>query len=180
MGKEWNAVEILRHSRHDWLNKLQLIKGNLALERLDRVNEIIEEIIMDTKNESKLTNLKTPQLAALLMLFNWEEQHFFLEFEVLGDERNLSNFDKDITAWCYDFLTKINKVIKPFAENHLILSIQLSEEEIRFIFDFRGIIEDKSKMLNYLEDRRNGALIQVLEYEVHNEEMVVVTALTLD
>ncbi len=179
MGKEWNAVEILRHSRHDWLNKLQLIKGNLALERLDRVNEIIEEIIMDTKNESKLTNLKAPQLAALLMLFNWEEQHFFLEFEVLGDERNLSNIDHELTAWCCTFLNKINEVIKPFAENHLILSIQISETEIRFIFDFRGIIEDKSTMLNYLEDRKNDALIKVLEYEVHNDEMVVVTQISL-
>lgn len=178
MGKEWNAVEILRHSRHDWLNKLQLIKGNLALERLDRVNEIIEEIIMDTKNESKLTNLKAPQLAALLMLFNWEEQHFFLEFEVLGDEQNLSNIDRELTAWCCTFLNEINKVIKPFAENHLILSIQISEKEIRFIFDFRGIIEDKSTMLHYLEDQKN-ALIKVLEYEVHNDEMVVVTQISL-
>lgn len=179
MGKEWNAVEILRHSRHDWLNKLQLIKGNLALERLDRVNEIIEEIIMDTKNESKLTNLKAPQLAALLMLFNWEERYFFLEFEILGDERNLSHLDHEITAWCNAFLNKINKVIKPFAENHLILSLQLSEQEVRFIFDFRGIIEDKSTMLNYLEERKHDALIKVLEYEVHNEEMVVVTQISL-
>lgn len=179
MRKEWNAVDILRHSRHDWLNKLQLIKGNLALERIDRVNEIIEEIIMDTKNESKLTNLKAPQLAALLMLFNWEERHFFLEFEVLGDERNLSHLDEEITSWCIGFFKKINKIIKPFAENNLILSIQLSEKEIRFIFDFRGIIEDKSKMLNYLEDQKNGTFIKVLDHEVHNEEMVVVTQISL-
>lgn len=174
MEKEWNAVEILRHSRHDWLNKLQLIKGNLALQRLDRVNEIIEEIIMDTKNESKLTNLKAPKLAALLMLFNWEERYFFLEFEVLGDERNLSKFDEEITIWCINFFNNVNKIIKPFAENNMIFSIQLSDEEIRFIFDFKGIIEDKSKISNYLEDQKNGTLIKVLEHEIHNEEMVVV------
>lgn len=179
MDKEWNAVDILRHSRHDWLNKLQLIKGNLALERLDRVNEIIEEIIMDSKNESKLTNLKAPQLAALLMLFNWGERYFFLEFEILGDERNLSHLDEEITTWFIGFLNNVNNVIKPFAENNLILSIQLSDEEIRFIFDFRGIIEDKGKFIKYLQDQKNDDLIKVVEYEVHNEEFVVVTQISL-
>lgn len=179
MGKEWNAVEILRHSRHDWLNKLQLIKGNLALERVDRVNEIIEEILIETKNEAKLSNLKAEKLAALLMLFNWEEQHLFLEYEVIGNERNLSIYDDGIAAWCLDFFNNINAVIKPFAENHLLVSVQLTAEDVRFIFDFRGIIEDDRKLLAYLEEQRNHPTINILEYEVHNDEMIVTTQILL-
>ena len=45
--KEWNTVEVLRHARHDWLNKLQLIKGNLDLNELDRAKEIINEIVIE-------------------------------------------------------------------------------------------------------------------------------------
>ena len=30
-GKKLDDVEVLRHSRHDWLNKIQLIKGNLRI-----------------------------------------------------------------------------------------------------------------------------------------------------
>ncbi|UTW70045.1 Spo0B domain-containing protein [Anaerobacillus sp. HL2] len=33
-----------RHSRHDWLNFVQLIKGNLTLKN-DRIEEIIQEVI---------------------------------------------------------------------------------------------------------------------------------------
>ncbi len=39
---EWNIVDLLSHSRHDWMNKLQLIKGNLSLQKYERVNDIIE------------------------------------------------------------------------------------------------------------------------------------------
>ena len=66
MEKEWDVVEVLRYARHDWLNKLQLIKGNLALNRLDRANEIIEEIVNESKHESKLTNINMRLFAALL------------------------------------------------------------------------------------------------------------------
>ncbi len=173
MRKEWNAVEILRHSRHDWLNKIQLIKGNMALGRYDRVNEIIEEIILESKNEAKLSNLKAPNLASFLMLFNWEDRTLSLEIEVIGDEQDLSLYDDEITSWCRNFLNYVNQAVKPVAENHLILSIQLDEGEVRFIFDFNGIIEDKQEILNFLESELISPTIKILDYEVHNDEMIV-------
>ena len=36
MRKEWDTIEVLKHARHDWLNKLQLIKGNLSLIKIDQ------------------------------------------------------------------------------------------------------------------------------------------------
>ena len=66
MEKEWDIVEVLRHSRHDWLNKLQLIKGNLDLNRIDRAKAIIDEIVIEVQHESKLSNLHIPLFASLL------------------------------------------------------------------------------------------------------------------
>ncbi len=34
MEKEKELLEILRHTRHDWLNVMQLIKGNLTLKKI--------------------------------------------------------------------------------------------------------------------------------------------------
>ncbi|MCD8502937.1 MAG: Spo0B domain-containing protein [Bacillaceae bacterium] len=35
MKKDWDDVlSVLKHSRHDWLNMVQLIKGNLALKKI--------------------------------------------------------------------------------------------------------------------------------------------------
>ncbi|MDE5052244.1 Spo0B domain-containing protein [Niallia taxi] len=31
MNRNRDTIEFLKHERHDWLNKLQLLKGNMAL-----------------------------------------------------------------------------------------------------------------------------------------------------
>ena len=48
MDKNWTTFEVLRQTRHDWLNKIQIIKGNLELNKIDRVKGYIEEIIIET------------------------------------------------------------------------------------------------------------------------------------
>ncbi len=65
MEKKWSTVDVLRHARHDWLNKLQLIKGNLDLNKPERVKQIIEEIVHEAQAEAKLSNLKIPLFASL-------------------------------------------------------------------------------------------------------------------
>ncbi|WP_017755947.1 Spo0B C-terminal domain-containing protein [Calidifontibacillus oryziterrae] len=175
MNKEWNAVEILRHSRHDWLNKLQLIKGNLALNRFDRVHEIIEEIIMETKNDTKLTNLKASQLAGQLMVFNWRNYNFLIDYEIVGEERDLSEYDNELSRWCRDFFHTLNEAVKPYAENNLSISIQTSNEEVRFFFDFSGIIKDENSVLHFLKSHSDGNYpsLNIVDYEVHNDAMIV-------
>lgn len=56
-------IHLLSHSRHDWMNKLQLIKGNLTLKKYDRVFEIIDEVVIEAQHESKLSNLRIPRAA---------------------------------------------------------------------------------------------------------------------
>jgi stage 0 sporulation protein B (sporulation initiation phosphotransferase) len=34
INKDWNKIELLRHVRHDWLNKLQLIKQKKSFQKL--------------------------------------------------------------------------------------------------------------------------------------------------
>ena len=60
MKKDWNIVEVLRHARHDWLNRVQLIKGYISLNNIERVNKILDEIIADAYQESKLSNMNMP------------------------------------------------------------------------------------------------------------------------
>ena len=54
MDKNWTTIETLRQTRHDWLNRIQIIKGNLELNKIDRVKGIIDEIIIETQNEARL------------------------------------------------------------------------------------------------------------------------------
>ena len=75
------------------LNKLQLIKGNLDLNRIDRAKAYIDEIVIEAQHESKLSNLNLPLFASLLLRSNWEKHSFELEYEVLKDPEPLEMND---------------------------------------------------------------------------------------
>jgi stage 0 sporulation protein B (sporulation initiation phosphotransferase) len=140
MEKEWDIVEVLRHSRHDWLNRLQLIKGNLDLNRIDRAKAVIDEIIIETQHESKLSNLKMPLFASLLLKSNWENPSFKLEYEVLQDTESFPINEDLITNWTCHLFKYLNEAIEVFQENHLSITIDQQSKGIRFFFDFSGII----------------------------------------
>lgn len=152
MKKEWNTVEVLRHARHDWLNKLQLIKGNIDLNKMDRVKEIIAEIVIEAQHETKLSNLNLPKFTSLLLLHNWETESFKLEFEVIDDHKSGKLDDDRLTEWTSTFFTILNKSIKSYYDNHLILTIEQQQEGLRFFFDFCGIIESKETIEQFLHN----------------------------
>ncbi|UII55030.1 sporulation initiation phosphotransferase B [Cytobacillus spongiae] len=150
MKKDWDTVEVLRHARHDWLNKIQLIKGNLALNKLDRVKTIIDEIVMEAQNDSKLSNLNSPHFATLLFTYNWESHSFQLEFEVLNDLNQINLDDEKLTAWTTEFFSLLDTSIEAFHPNHLSISIEPHLNGARFFFDFSGIIKEKEQLEKFL------------------------------
>ncbi|WNS74446.1 sporulation initiation phosphotransferase B [Bacillus sp. DTU_2020_1000418_1_SI_GHA_SEK_038] len=153
MKTDWDVIEVLRFARHDWLNKIQLIKGNLALNKIDRAKEIINEIVVDAQAEAKLSNLNIPQFASLLLTYNWENHSFQIEYDVM--ESSVSGFLDDdwLTNWTSSFFKHLNSAIKPFNENHLSVTIDPQIDGTRFFFDFRGIILNKIQLVQFLETK---------------------------
>jgi stage 0 sporulation protein B (sporulation initiation phosphotransferase) len=165
MNKEWSTVDVLRHARHDWLNKIQLIKGNLALNKTERIKEIIEEIVVETQQEANLSNLQIPQFAALLLTFNWEAHSFLLEFEVLNEIKCVGLNDQVLTDWTSSFFACLHTAVESYGENHLSVSIETQENGVRFFFDFSGIIKDKGRLEQFLDGNQHNLLtIKVLEF----------------
>lgn len=175
---EWEIVDILSHSRHDWMNKLQLIKGNLSLQKYDRVNEIIERIVIEAQQESKLSNLKMPSFSSFLMTFNWHSHHFVLEYEIIGNVLSLEAYDLSITKWSKDFLEILDKTVDFCSENHLIITIDVGSEEegTRFFFDFNGIIKDKDPLTNWLKAVEHSHIVN--EFHVDNNELTTVISIS--
>ncbi|OCA91243.1 sporulation protein [Bacillus sp. FJAT-27225] len=151
MEKNWDLVEVLRYSRHDWLNRLQLIKGNLDLDRIDCAKAVIDKIIIDTQQESKLSNLKIPGLASQLLRANWEGHHFQLEYEVLCEHQVQSVEEKMMTNWLDGLFSTLDQAVEPFQENSLSICIDLAENGISFNFDFSGIIKETKLLGDFLQ-----------------------------
>lgn len=153
MDKDWNIVEVLRHSRHDWLNRLQLIKGNLDLNRIDRAKAVIDEIVIEMQQEAKLSNMKLPEFAALLLKYNWENSSIQLEYEVLQDSASYQIDERQLISWTSSLLACLNQSIDEFQENHLSITIDSEKNGVRFFFDFNGIIINREQMEKFLTDQ---------------------------
>lgn len=174
MKDEWNILQILRHSRHDWLNVIQLIKGNLALKKFDRIEEIIQEVVNQTQNESKLSNLNMPTFAGEFLVFNWQgNQRFKLEYEVIGESQDLHLYEKSLLTWFQQFSQLLNTYCEQFSENHLQVSIELGDEP-RFIFDFQGTIQEVQTIKDFVENKNNwNEQLKLVESYIHKDEFYI-------
>lgn len=151
----WTVVEVLRHARHDWMNKLQLIKGNLALNKIEQVERLMDEMVMDARQETRLSNLKLPKFAEILLTFNWERHPFQIEYEIMDEFCSWPLDDEKLSKWILLFFEILENSVEPFSENYLTLSLELHEKNVRFYFDFSGTIKDIHKINNWLSDQKS-------------------------
>lgn len=178
MTKHSEVVELLRHCRHDWLNVVQLIKGNIALNRLDRVNEIIESVTLQAQNESKLSNLHIPDVAELLLTFNWKQNLYKLEVEVIGEVESLADYERSVYKWCTCFFKKLNQSCVEGVNNHLLVTFEVNQNEPKIIFDFQGKIENVKNIFDWFhKEGETMEKIKVNDPFISPEEIVVTVSL---
>ncbi|WEG14061.1 Spo0B domain-containing protein [Pullulanibacillus sp. KACC 23026] len=127
MINENQLVEVFRATRHDWLNQLQLIKANLALNRLDRIDEIIHQIVEEAQQESNLSNLKAGQLTAFLLLHKSLNNDYPLKIEVEPLTLDLSKEDEAITQSLETLITTIKTLIPSIP---ILISIYKDDHEV--------------------------------------------------
>lgn len=170
-------IRIFQHQRHDWLNKIQLIKGNLALGKTDRVGRIIEEIVWDMQQEARLTNLKLPKFCILLLTHNWVEQAFQIEYEIIndGDERILVT-DDHLTDWTKHFFQKVNIVADPVHDNIMYITVEiLRNGHIHLLFHFiGGVNDDRGKFEKQLHQLKADNVICNIQ-EWNEKEFMIET-----
>ncbi|MGG0738731.1 Spo0B C-terminal domain-containing protein [Niallia taxi] len=172
MNRDRDTIEFLRHVRHDWLNKIQLIKGNMALNKTERVEEIIDDIILEAQQEAKLSNLELPAFAAKILTSNWESYSFRLEYEVLNEQKCHCIEDFALTDWTSRFFSVLNESIKKYHDNNLSVSIEPQLTETRLFFDFSGIIEEKKLLIDFLQEKlKDGFLVE--KSDISDEELTV-------
>ncbi len=169
MKKDWEPLEVLRHARHDWMNKLQLIQGNLALDKVDRVKEIINEIINEARQETRLSNLNLPKFASALLTCNWETHHFQLDYEVT-DMKSLQNLDDSLlTAWMEKFMQVLDDSVERYSENYLSVTVVPEEQGVRIFLDFRGTFTNIHELRSFAAEETSGVLEISLLHESADE-----------
>jgi stage 0 sporulation protein B (sporulation initiation phosphotransferase) len=166
MTKKWDAVNLLSHSRHDWLNHLQLIKGNLALNNTEKVNDIINAIVNRATHEANLSNLGARQLTSLLLTINWEGYSYVVDYEVNNEGFKLSKYDNYLVQWFGEFFKTLEEIASSGEENHLTLTFQFLKNEDSCIYvDFSGLVTNVTKLEKLLHNQ--------LEQEIELKDVMV-------
>lgn len=163
------TLTLLQHVRHDWLNRIQLIKGYLALGKVDQAERVIEEIVLESQQETKLTKLGLPEFATLLLLHNWgwEGHTFQIEYEFINDLPVHSINDLKLTSWVKSFFQAISDALPPLYSNRLYVSIEPLEKSLSLHFDFDGKLKDldgfEQWVLNHEDEQIHINLKEVSE-----------------
>lgn len=165
MDKEWKTVEVLRHSRHDWLNKLQLIKGNIDLNKMDRVKAVIEEIIIETQHESRLSNLEMPNFVETLLTANWRSFPFRVELEVLCLQHGCHDLDEFMASWTENLLHILAESLDDYGDNVVMVSIDENKDRnLRLSFELQGTIKNESILRDFLNKSKQVHILTELKF----------------
>ncbi|TWI56246.1 Spo0B C-terminal domain-containing protein [Halalkalibacter nanhaiisediminis] len=174
MADHIDIIEALRHTRHDWLNVMQLIKGNLALERYDRIEEIINEVARQASCESKISNIQAPSVVHYLLTYNWYCRQMKLEIDVVGDVFSLADKDEHLFRLCKKIMEKLTDESAIDTENHLLLTFLFTDGHCELTFDYQGTLQNREDWLNDLLLREPD--VELLEANEH--ECVLLTRFT--
>lgn len=150
MSENWTVVEMLRHTRHEWLNRLQLIKGNISMGKTEQAKRIMDEIVLEMQQEALLSNLELSRFAELLLTHNWKGYRFRLEYEIVNGHEKLQLDDRLLADWTREFFEELNRASLPICDNSLYLAIESKDDAVRFLFQFNGIIENEPVLKSWL------------------------------
>jgi stage 0 sporulation protein B (sporulation initiation phosphotransferase) len=131
------VVEVLRHYRHDYLNDIQLIKSYTALGRYKKVEAVIENIIYKAEQESRLSALNVPEVAAMLLTYNWRSPVVPVVIEVQAEGGDWSAAQQNVMA----YIGLVTRWLEAHAVSEGDQSLQIIFRELEskeLIIDFEG------------------------------------------
>ena len=141
MKDSTGSLELLQHIRHDWMNRLQVIKGNLELSNIERAKKVIEEIIIEVRQEAQLSSLGVPQFAEFLLTYNWSRSaQLAIKYELLTEDQIPVELDSTIVEWIKTVVNILERSVPRKVENELYLIFQVDNEKgtIQFTLEYDG------------------------------------------
>ncbi|AOM82471.1 Spo0B domain-containing protein [Salisediminibacterium beveridgei] len=146
MNKSLNKVEILSHSRHDWLNQIQLIDGYLSLGHTDKAKQVIQRVVAQSLNESELMKMKAPSFIEDVLTFNWYDHAFTLSFEAIV-EQDWSSVDGLLSDCLRSLADILDAHSETGSEQDMAMMIQDGDQK-QVTFHFQGKLQLHDTFLN--------------------------------
>ncbi|MDF2607659.1 MAG: hypothetical protein K0S34_1855 [Bacillales bacterium] len=165
-----DKLDIIRLIRHDWLNRLQVIQGNIVLEKYDTANEYIKEVIHKERNSSVLATTEMPKVTFLLLSHNWKSSPIILDFEVTGEVFILDSIDDSLEA----VLKNLIQVLEKYAvssSNHFLNVDFGYTDSLTIYIDYNGEQKELDEFKNWLKSLDEMGLFKQNLIAIENKQI---------
>jgi stage 0 sporulation protein B (sporulation initiation phosphotransferase) len=166
-------VQYLKHYRHDWLNDIQVIQGYLSLGKIDDVKRVLDQVIMRSHDESKVSQLGDLDLAYFLLTYNWSQDRVILAVEIEEDTAEISSIGKNypyLLPWIKEITGMVEQGCDPEEYNRLLIVLSVQEGRLIMTVEFEGGWEEQ---IGSNEFRKLGEIVKLnqarLIVDVHND-----------
>lgn len=145
--KNTEVVHLLKHYRHDIMNHLQVIKGYASMNKIDKVNNKLNQLVSLLNEESKLMNLNAPNLYLWIMQFNTIHANMRLSYTVNIDRGNLADIENQLLSRVQEVIDLIKKFGQDAELYDLEFIFSNTHKDIVLFILIDGFIKEKRELI---------------------------------
>lgn len=151
-------LQLMRVSRHDWQNHLQVILGYLSLKKYDQISNYIARVNRLSRQFSIISAFQNSNLAAFLYMLPVNYPKFNYELEVAEELEILTrvnNVDSNIYIRLIEMLDILYKTVEENPAHSLIINLARMDNTIILNFEYEGNISSVYDEIIYLNTKLN-------------------------
>lgn len=130
--------EVLRHMNHDFLNHLQLIKMNLALENVERANEVLMDIAQNCNRFFVINSLHAERLVEWLHTCEWRFPAINMTIDCAITDALPAKWDHVIRDYLETTLQHIANYIDAIVEQNCQINIISTKDYFELNVEIKG------------------------------------------
>ncbi|QJD81806.1 Spo0B domain-containing protein [Cohnella herbarum] len=155
-----SAIRTLSHHRHDWMNELQIVYGYLRLNKLDKAVEVVDRIRGRMEQDSRLSQIGIPELAAFLLSFRTVCDTMRLDVDI-QDGLHLDRLPCEAEELSRTIIGLVNVIrfratLPTGGENVLKLTLSQTEGDLKIVMDYYGELAASDSVVDELEKCLQG------------------------
>lgn len=171
-------IKLMNHQRHDWLNHIQVLLGQLSLKNYDACKNYLYTLVDRLNNEGQVLKLGNPDFILYLLTYSVRYPSIQFEIEIPSpvdlEKRGITREELELVMeWneLYGRYVLMGNEELP----SLLLRISSDKERVVFEFDLAGVFlwQECMSQMELLHQQLAEKRVQYIEQELNENEWVV-------
>ncbi|MFC4738250.1 Spo0B domain-containing protein [Bacillus daqingensis] len=135
---KYRPADVLKYSRHDHMNELQIIKAYADLGHYDRIKPKIDQYIQRAAQESRMTALAVPDFVEWALTYNWKSPKAPVTWSVEAIDVTWADIESNMLASAAALLDGLEAVL-PLGPDHDLYGELRGPQDRHILFSYDGV-----------------------------------------